>query len=66
MYMLQLMDNYAATYSVLIIGLTECVVISWIYGKSKKICINSFTLGTVSFSHIVGEDGNIDDLQIII
>lgn len=30
--MLQLMDNYAATYSTLIIGLCECVAISWVYG----------------------------------
>lgn len=32
--MLQLMDNYAATYSTLIIGLSECVALSWLYGRS--------------------------------
>ena len=32
MYMVQLIDNYAATYSLLIIGLFECVAINYIYG----------------------------------
>ncbi|ELT97454.1 hypothetical protein CAPTEDRAFT_170971 [Capitella teleta] len=32
MYMVQLIDNYAATYSLLIIGLFECMTISYIYG----------------------------------
>jgi len=32
MYLLQLIDNYAATYSLLIIGLFECVTIAYIYG----------------------------------
>lgn len=32
MYMLQLIDNYAATYSLLIIGLCECLTIAYIYG----------------------------------
>ncbi|XP_067937743.1 sodium- and chloride-dependent glycine transporter 1-like [Watersipora subatra] len=35
MYMLQLMDTYAATYSVLVIGLCECVAIAWIYGWQR-------------------------------
>ena len=35
MYLLQLIDNYAATYSLLIIGLFECVALSYIYGKIK-------------------------------
>ena len=30
--MLQLIDNYAATYSLLIIGLFECITIAYIYG----------------------------------
>lgn len=30
--MVQLIDNYAATYSLLIIGLFECVAINYIYG----------------------------------
>ncbi|XP_074653267.1 sodium-dependent proline transporter-like isoform X2 [Tubulanus polymorphus] len=35
MYMLQLMDNYCATYSVLLIGFTECMVIAWVYGVNR-------------------------------
>ena len=30
--MIQIIDNFAATYSLLIIGLFECVVLSWVYG----------------------------------
>lgn len=33
MFVLQLFDNYAATYSLLFIGLVECVVLAWVYGK---------------------------------
>ncbi|CAD5120424.1 DgyrCDS8991 [Dimorphilus gyrociliatus] len=36
-YLLQLIDNYAASYSVLIIGLFECSVLSWVYGVDKYI-----------------------------
>jgi solute carrier family 6 amino acid transporter-like protein 5/7/9/14 len=32
MYVLQLIDNYAATYSLLIIGFCECMVLSYVYG----------------------------------
>ena len=32
MYVIQLIDNYAATYSLLIIGLFECSVLAFIYG----------------------------------
>ncbi|KAL8566526.1 hypothetical protein ACOMHN_009740 [Nucella lapillus] len=35
MYVLQLFDNYAATYSLLFIGLVECVVLSWVYGTER-------------------------------
>ncbi|XP_060076986.1 sodium- and chloride-dependent glycine transporter 1-like [Ylistrum balloti] len=35
MYVLQLFDNYAATYSLLIVGLTECFAISWVYGADR-------------------------------
>ena len=34
-FVLQLFDNYAATYSLLFIGLVECVVLSWVYGKTE-------------------------------
>ncbi|OAF69062.1 hypothetical protein A3Q56_03189 [Intoshia linei] len=32
MYLFQVMDNYAASYAVIIVGILECVVISHIYG----------------------------------
>ncbi|XP_069115309.1 sodium- and chloride-dependent glycine transporter 2-like [Argopecten irradians] len=35
MYVLQLFDNYAATYSLLIVGLTECFAIAWVYGADR-------------------------------
>lgn len=35
MYVLQLIDNYAATYSLLIIGLCECCTIAYIYGVDR-------------------------------
>ena len=31
-YMIQIIDNFAATYSLLIIGLFECVALSYVYG----------------------------------
>ena len=33
MYVLQLMDWYSASFSVLIIAMIECIVINWIYGR---------------------------------
>jgi len=39
MYVLQLMNNYAASYTTLIIGLTECIALSWVYGKSGTLII---------------------------
>lgn len=37
MYVLQLMDNYCASYSALMIGLAEVIVIAWIYGVDRFI-----------------------------
>lgn len=37
MYVLQLMDNYCASFSALIIGLVEVIVIGWIYGEFISI-----------------------------
>lgn len=37
MYMLQLFDNYAATYSLLFIGMIECIGIAWVYGKFTRL-----------------------------
>lgn len=35
MYILQLFDNYAATYSLLVIGLVESLALSWVYGAER-------------------------------
>lgn len=35
MYWLQLMDKYAANWSVLIIAITECILVAWIYGADR-------------------------------
>lgn len=35
MYWLQLMDKYAANWSVLLIAICECVLISWCYGSER-------------------------------
>lgn len=35
MYWLQLMDKYAANWSVLLIAISECVLISWVYGSQR-------------------------------
>ena len=36
-YMLQLMDTYCGGWAILIIGISECAAIAWVYGKSKCI-----------------------------
>lgn len=35
MYILQLMDHYVASWSLLIVGLTEVLVISYVYGQYR-------------------------------
>ncbi|KAK6173320.1 hypothetical protein SNE40_016794 [Patella caerulea] len=35
MYILQLFDNFAASYSLLIVCFTECVAIAWVYGAER-------------------------------
>ena len=32
-YMLQLMDTYCGGWSILLIGLVECIAVAWVYGK---------------------------------
>lgn len=32
MYVLQLMDTYAASWAVFIMAILECVIIAWLYG----------------------------------
>ena len=33
MYILQLMDSYAPSYGLLVVGLCECLVIAYVYGE---------------------------------
>ncbi|XP_066999930.1 sodium- and chloride-dependent glycine transporter 1 [Anabrus simplex] len=35
MYWLQLVDKYAANWSVLLIAIAECILISWVYGADR-------------------------------
>ncbi|XP_049765624.1 sodium- and chloride-dependent glycine transporter 2-like [Schistocerca cancellata] len=35
MYWLQLVDKYAANWSVLLIAIVECIIISWVYGANR-------------------------------
>ena len=35
MYVLQLMDTYAASWSVFLMAITECAIIAWIYGTAQ-------------------------------
>ncbi|KAK3099577.1 hypothetical protein FSP39_006430, partial [Pinctada imbricata] len=35
MYILQIMDWYCATFSLMLLSLTECVVIAWVYGVDR-------------------------------
>ncbi|XP_048778053.1 sodium- and chloride-dependent glycine transporter 2-like [Ostrea edulis] len=45
MYMLQLFDNYAATYSLLFIGMVECIGIAWVYGADRFLSDVELMLG---------------------
>ncbi|XP_023241236.1 sodium- and chloride-dependent glycine transporter 1-like isoform X1 [Centruroides sculpturatus] len=49
MYILQLMDNYCASFSALIIGLTEVIVIAWIYGVDRFLNDIRIMLGHYPF-----------------
>lgn len=33
MYYLQLMDWYCATFSLMLVGTIECLLVTWVYGK---------------------------------
>ena len=35
MYVLQMMDNHAGTFSALITGMVEVVVVAWVYGAER-------------------------------
>lgn len=53
MYILQLMDNYCASFSALIIGLTEVTVISYVYGVDRFMEDIKCMLGDYPFPKIV-------------
>ena len=42
MYVLQLMDTYAASWSVFLMAVTECIIIAWIYGKGLRFPVFLF------------------------
>ncbi|XP_078326543.1 sodium- and chloride-dependent glycine transporter 2-like [Crassostrea virginica] len=46
MYMLQLFDNYAASYSLLFIGMVESIGIAWVYGADRFLTDIELMLGT--------------------
>jgi len=53
MYMLQLVDTYAASYSLVIIAIFELVGVSYIYGKKKILLLNSPT-NISAYDKVVG------------
>lgn len=46
MYILQLLDNYVATWSIVIICIMECVVITFVYGPDRLLNDIQFMTGT--------------------
>ena len=61
MYVLQLMDHYSAGFCVLVIAIIECIVISWIYGRSISfsefflhfvIYFGSFSVNHFKHAHV--------------
>ncbi|GIY22085.1 sodium- and chloride-dependent glycine transporter 1 [Caerostris darwini] len=51
MYLLQLMDNYAASFSALLIGLIEVLVISWVYGIERFLLDIRVMLGKYPYPY---------------
>ncbi|XP_055927000.1 sodium- and chloride-dependent glycine transporter 1-like isoform X3 [Argiope bruennichi] len=51
MYLLQLMDNYAASFSALLIGLIEVLVISWVYGIERFLMDIRVMLGKYPYPY---------------
>jgi solute carrier family 6 amino acid transporter-like protein 5/7/9/14 len=51
LYVLQLVDNHSATYSALILGCTEVVVMSWIYGADRFLDNIKYMLGFYPFPY---------------
>ena len=42
-YIFQLCDWYLAVFTILFIGLSECLVLAWVYGNKSVILAHSFT-----------------------
>lgn len=51
MYMLQLVDTFAASYSLVIIAIFELVGISYLYGESEKVHFLNYFLDQPTYSH---------------
>ena len=68
--MLQLIDNYAAPYSLLIIGLFECTTIAYIYGTKLHDC--TYMPCRVSVTHsligvfVVGIENFFKDIEMML
>ena len=52
MYILQLVDNHAATYSALILGCLEISVMAWVYGVDRFLDDLRFMLGFYPFPRL--------------
>ncbi|CAH1266942.1 SLC6A5 [Branchiostoma lanceolatum] len=44
-YLLQLMDNYSGTFSLLVVAIVECVVVGWVYGCDRFLDDISMMIG---------------------
>ena len=49
-YILQLMDNYCASFSALIIGLVEVIAIAWVYGADRFLDDCKMMLGSYPYT----------------
>ena len=36
-YMLLLMDTYSATYALVVLALSECIALGWVYGTCFRV-----------------------------
>ena len=42
-YLLDLIDHYSIGWNVLLIALSECLCVGWVYGQSSYLSQDSFT-----------------------
>ena len=52
MYVLQLVDNHSATYSALILGISEISVMAWLYGVDQFMEDLRFMLGFYPYPRV--------------